>query len=61
MFGGIGADIAAHLGEVCFNYLDAPVVRVASADTPIPFAATLEKGFLASYKLESKLQDLLSY
>jgi 2-oxoisovalerate dehydrogenase E1 component len=61
LFGGIGADIAAHLGEVCFKYLDAPVVRVASADTPIPFAATLEKGYLASYKLESKLQDLLSY
>lgn len=61
MFGGIASDIAAHLSEHCFEYLDAPVVRVASADTPIPFAASLEHGFLASSKLENSLEKLMNF
>lgn len=61
LFGGIASDIAAHINEHCFEYLDAPVIRVASADTPIPFAASLEHGFLASSKLENSLEKLMNF
>src|SRR5690606_31978068 len=44
--GGIGAEIAAWIAGNCFNYLDAPVLRVASLDTPVPFAPPLEQNFL---------------
>lgn len=43
--GGIGAEISAWITEHCFRYLDAPVMRVASLDTAIPFAPTLENNF----------------
>ncbi len=42
-FAGMGAEIAAQMMEVCFNDLDAPVVRVYGADVPMPYAANLEK------------------
>jgi 2-oxoisovalerate dehydrogenase E1 component len=61
LFGGVASDIAAHINEHCFELLDAPVVRVASADTPIPFAASLEKGFLASSKFENSLEKLINF
>lgn len=61
LFGGVASDIAAYINEQCFAYLDAPVVRVASADTPIPFAASLEKGFLASSKFENSLEKLINF
>jgi 2-oxoisovalerate dehydrogenase E1 component len=61
LFGGVASDIAAHINEHCFELLDAPVVRVASADTPIPFAASLEKGFLASSKFENSLEKLIDF
>lgn len=61
LFGGVASDIAAYISEQCFAHLDAPVVRVASADTPIPFAASLEKGFLASSKFENSLEKLINY
>ena len=61
LFGGVASDIAAHINEHCFELLDAPVVRVASADTPIPFAASLEKGFLASSKFENLLEKLINF
>lgn len=61
LFGGVASDIAAHINEHCFEFLDAPVVRVASADTPIPFAASLEKGFLASSKFEISLEKLINF
>lgn len=61
LFGGVASDIAAHINEHCFEFLDAPVVRVASADTPIPFAASLEKGFLASSKFENSLEKLINF
>ena len=61
LFGGVASDIAAHINERCFEFLDASVVRVASADTPIPFAASLEKGFLASYKFENSLEKLIAF
>jgi 2-oxoisovalerate dehydrogenase E1 component len=59
--GGIGAEISAFITENYFNYLDAPVLRCASIDTPVPFAPELETGFLASAKLELQLKKLLQY
>ena len=45
-FGGIGSDLSAMIAETCFEYLDAPIRRVASLETPIPFAASLETQYL---------------
>jgi len=59
--GGIGADIAAWIGEHCFPQLDAPVMRCASLDTPIPFNMELEKQYLANARLEETMQKLLAY
>ncbi len=59
--GGVGAEIAAWISEHLFENLDAPVMRVASLDTPIPFAPTLEKNFLGVARLKDKIQSLLSY
>jgi len=59
--GGFGAEIAAWIAQNCFEYLDAPIVRVASQDTPIPFAPNLEQQFLASAQLETKIRELLAY
>ena len=59
--GGIGAEISALISEHCFQYLDAPVIRVASLDTAVPFQIDLEKQFLANRELEGKLKELLGY
>jgi 2-oxoisovalerate dehydrogenase E1 component len=59
--GGIGAEIAAWISEHCFNYLDAPAMRVGSLDTPIPFAPTLEKNFLPVGRLKEKVEELVKY
>lgn len=59
--GGIGAEIAAWISEDLFQFLDAPVVRLGSLDTAIPFAATLEQGFLPIQKIGEKLKALLAY
>ena len=59
--GGIGAEIAAWIGENCFRHLDAPVLRCASLDTPVPFNGTLEKNFLAGARLDEVVQKLLDY
>lgn len=61
LFGGIASDISSLIMENCFEYLDAPVKRVASLETPIPFAATLEMGYLPKIRFKASLQDLLSY
>jgi 2-oxoisovalerate dehydrogenase E1 component len=61
MFGGIASDISALIMENCFEYLDAPVKRVASLETPIPFAANLESAYLPKQKFKEILLDLLSY
>jgi 2-oxoisovalerate dehydrogenase E1 component len=61
MTGGIGGEIAAWISEYCFEALDAPVARIASMDTPVPFAADLEKAFLPVERLNSKIQELLNY
>nr|WP_242206574.1 dehydrogenase E1 component subunit alpha/beta [Aestuariivivens insulae] len=61
MFGGIASDISAMLMETCFEYLDAPVKRVASLETPIPFASQLEAQFLPKQRFEEALKLLLAY
>ncbi|MFD1613772.1 alpha-ketoacid dehydrogenase subunit alpha/beta [Gelatiniphilus marinus] len=61
LFGGIASDISALIMEHCFEYLDAPVKRVASMETPIPFANQLEAQYLAKGKFEAALKDLLAY
>lgn len=61
MFGGIAADIAAYISEHLFEYLDAPVTRVASLDTPIPFNKALEDQYLPKERLKIKVDQLLNY
>jgi 2-oxoisovalerate dehydrogenase E1 component len=59
--GGIGAEISAWINEHCFSDLDAPVLRVAGLDTPIPFAPTLEQNFLPKGRLKGKIEELLKF
>lgn len=59
--GGIGAEIAAWISENCFEVLDAPVMREASLDTPVPFTKTLEENFLPQKRLLEKLKSLSEY
>lgn len=49
--GGLGGELAGIIGEHAFEYLDGPLVRIASPDTPVPFSETLEKAFLPSSDL----------
>jgi 2-oxoisovalerate dehydrogenase E1 component len=59
--GGIGGELVALVNEHCFEALDAPVLRVASLDTPIPFASDLEQQFLANSRLLDTIDQLLNY
>src|SRR6476469_2493023 len=59
--GGIGGEIAAWIAEHCFEMLDAPVLRCASLDTPVPFNLKLEENFMAKSRLDSYVKKLLSY
>ncbi|MEC8049488.1 MAG: dehydrogenase E1 component subunit alpha/beta [Myxococcota bacterium] len=59
--GGFGGEIAATLAEHTFDYLDAPVMRVASLDTPVPFAKSLEREFLPNQRLYKALRELSAY
>ena len=61
LFGGIASDISALVMEHCFEYLDAPVKRVASLETPVPFAKNLEDNYLSKGRFEAALLDLLAY
>lgn len=61
LFGGMGGEIAALINEHCFEYLDAPVKRVGSLDTPVPFSAILEEQFLPVKRFEIAIQELLAY
>jgi 2-oxoisovalerate dehydrogenase E1 component len=61
MTGGIGGELVALITENCFTDLDAPVKRVASLDTPVPFAVPLENQFLPKDRLKKAIQDLLTY
>jgi 2-oxoisovalerate dehydrogenase E1 component len=59
--GGIGGEISALISENCFEFLDAPVVRVASLDTPVPFAPELEQNFLPVSRFEEALLKLAAF
>ena len=59
--GGIGGEISALINEHCFEYLDAPIIRVASLNSPVPFAENIEKIFLPKTRLNSAVDRLLSY
>lgn len=61
LFGGIASDLSALIMENCFQYLDAPVKRVASLDTPIPFTKALEDQYLPKGRFENELIALLAY
>ena len=61
MIGGYGADISSMISEECFEFLDAPIVRSASLDTPVPFSSVIEEDFLPKQRFERKLKDLLNY
>ncbi|UKM64059.1 dehydrogenase E1 component subunit alpha/beta [Flavobacteriaceae bacterium GSB9] len=61
LFGGIASDISALIMEHCFEYLDAPVKRVASLETPIPFASALEERYLSKSRFEGELLKLVAY
>ena len=59
--GGFGADISSFIAKELFEYLDAPIYRVSSLDTPIPFAADLEKKYLANHRLKDEILSLYAY
>ena len=59
--GGIGGELSAYISEHLFEYLDAPVLRVASLDTPVPFAGALEEQFLPKDRLKEALEKLKAY
>jgi 2-oxoisovalerate dehydrogenase E1 component len=61
LFGGIASDISALIMEECFEYLDGPVKRVASLDSPIPFTKALEDQFMGKSRLEESLLACLAY
>ena len=61
LFGGIASDIAALISEHCFTFLDAPVKRVGSLDTPVPFAASLEEGFLSKSRFAKAVEETLAF
>ena len=61
LFGGIGSDLSALISENCFEHLDAPVMRIGSLETPIPFTKNLEKNYLPKDRIKEKLQQLLDF
>ena len=61
LFGGLASDISALIMENCFKHLDAPVKRVASLDSPIPFTKALEDQYLPKGRFENDLKELLAY
>ena len=61
LIGGIAGELAAWIAENCFNYLDAPIMRCASLDTPVPFNIELENNFLARARMHEVVQKLLHY
>lgn len=61
LVGGIGGEIAAYISEDAFTYLDAPVMRCASLDTPVPFEGGLEANFLPWKRFDQMLVRLLEY
>ncbi|GCD77147.1 dehydrogenase [Thermaurantimonas aggregans] len=59
--GAFGAEIGARIAEVCFRWLDAPVGRVGSLDTPVPFNSVLEEGFLAKSQMDEAIRRVLEF
>jgi 2-oxoisovalerate dehydrogenase E1 component len=59
--GGFGGEVAARIGSDAFEWLDAPVSRVAAMDTPVPFSRALEEGFSPRGRLLPALRALLAY
>ncbi|KAB2835242.1 MAG: alpha-ketoacid dehydrogenase subunit beta [Candidatus Brocadia sp.] len=60
--GGVGAEVSALINEYCFEYLDAPVIRVASPDTPVPYSPPLEEAFIPQTKdVVSAIEKLMRY
>ena len=59
--GGVGGEIAAWIAEHCYTLLDAPIMRCASLDTPIPFNIELEKNFMAYSRLGEAIEKLIKY
>ncbi|KAA5537264.1 dehydrogenase [Taibaiella lutea] len=61
LIGGIGGELSAWISENCFQYLDAPIIRCASLDTPVPFAIELEQNFLAKKRLGESVEKLMRF
>ncbi len=61
MFGGLGGELSAYIAEHLFEYLDAPLLRCASLDTPIPFSKILEQSYLPQERLKEQIVKLLEY
>jgi len=61
LFGGIASDISSLIHENCFEFLDAPVQRLASLETPIPFESSLEDQYLAKNRLNDAIESLIKY
>jgi len=61
LIGGIGGEIAAWIAENCFSILDAPIMRCASLDTPVPFNIELEKNFMAASRIHDSVKKLTQY
>ena len=61
LVGGLGGELSSVISEHCFENLDAPVIRCASLDTPVPMNADLEINFLAKARFEKQLVDLWKY
>ena len=61
LIGGVGGEVAAWIGQNCFEFLDAPVMRCASIDTPPPFNILSEKNFSAKSRLDEMIRKLVSY
>ena len=61
LFGGIASDISALVMEHCFEYLDAPVKRIGSLETPVPFAKQLEEQYLPKGRILDAVRQLLAY
>ena len=61
LIGGIGGELSAFIHENCFEYLDAPIIRSAGLDTPVPFAGELERNFLPKDRFKKQLVELWGY
>jgi 2-oxoisovalerate dehydrogenase E1 component beta subunit len=60
--GGIGGEIAAVIAEEAFEFLDAPVMRIASLDTPVPYSPPLEAAFMPTRdKVIAAVKQLVEY